>query len=91
MADSNDVLKKVGALIKLAQSDNEEEARTAAMTATKMMAEHKLVLVPQAEIDRIQTTIGEMRKASAKFESEGQQKMLIGALLGFVVSKQGLL
>lgn len=91
MADANDVLKKVGALIKLAQSDNEEEARTAAMQATRLMAENKLVLVPQSEIDRIQKSIGEMKMMQAKSESEAQQKMLIGALLGWVVSKQGLL
>jgi len=90
MASSDDVLKKVGDLIKLSHSDNEEEARSAAMQATRMMQEHKLVLVPQSELERVQRVIGEVRTLAKKHEGEGQQKMLMGALLGFVAAKNGL-
>jgi Protein of unknown function (DUF2786) len=90
MSDTSDVLQKVGALIKLSKSDNEEEARTAAMQATRLMAEHKLVLVPQAELERVQKVIGESVALAKKYESEGRNKMLLGAALGFAASKQGL-
>jgi len=90
MATGDDVLKKVGDLIKLSQSDNEEEARTAAMQATRMMKEHHLVLVPQAELERVQKVVGDVRALAKKYEGESQQKMLMGALLGFVAAKNGL-
>jgi hypothetical protein len=91
VSDTSDILQKVGALIKLSKSPNEEEARTAAMQATRLMAEHKLVLVPQDELERIQKVIGESTALAKKYESEGRQKMLMGAALGYFASKQGLL
>lgn len=84
-----EVLEKVGKLITLSQSDNEEEARTAAMQATRLMKEHKLVLVPQSEIDRIKTVIGDANALAKRYEGEATQKMLIGALAGFMVGKKG--
>lgn len=85
------ILKRVGDLVKLAQSDNEEEARNAAMQATRLMKEHQLVLVPQSELERVQKVIGDVRALAAKHEADGQQKLIMGTLLGFVVSKQGWL
>lgn len=84
MASQTEVLDRVGKLVALAQSDNEEEARTAAMTATRLMKEHKLVVIPQSEIDRIKTVIGEANQLAARYQGEANQKMMIGALAGFM-------
>ena len=90
MTTQTEVLEKVGKLVALAQSENEEEARNAAITATRLMKEHKLVLVPQLEIDRIKTVIGEATALAKRHEGEATQKMLIGALAGFMVGKKGM-
>lgn len=82
----NEVLDKVGKLVSLAQSDNEDEARNAALLATRLMKEHKLVLVPQSEIDRIKKVVGDSEALARKYEGEANQKMMIGALAGFLVA-----
>jgi hypothetical protein len=90
MAATAEILDKVGKLVTLANSDaNEEEARTAGMLALRLMKEHKLVLVPQSEIDRIKKVIGESQALVRKYEGETNQKMILGALAGFLVAKQG--
>lgn len=89
MTTQSEVLEKVGKLVALSQSDDENEARNAAVTATRLMKEHKLVVVPQSEIDRIQTVIGDARALARKYEGEATQKMMIGALAGFMFGKNG--
>lgn len=97
MATSDKVLEKVGDLVRLANSksddedeDGKEERRTAAMQATRLMKEHELVLVPKAEIDRVKKMIGDANALAKKYEGEAQQKMLLGALGGFLLAKQGM-
>jgi hypothetical protein len=87
MSTQTDVLEKVGKLIKLAQSDNEEEARTAAMTATRLMQEHKLVVVPIDELERVQKLIGESQALAKRITDEGNNKLLMGLALGFLGAK----
>lgn len=89
MPGQAEVLETVGKLIALSHSDNGEEARTAAMKATRLMKEHKLVLVPQSEIDRIKKVIGDAQALATKQEGEATQKMMIGALAGFLIGKKG--
>jgi Protein of unknown function (DUF2786) len=91
MAEGRDVLDKVGKLVALAQSDNEEEARTAAMQATRLMKEHKLVVVPLSEIERIQKVVGEANALAKKYEGEGQKKMMLGALAGYMLANGKML
>lgn len=89
MTTNLEVLDRVKKLLALAQSDSAEEteeARTAAIQATRMIKEHKLVLVPQSEIDRIKTVIGDANALAKKYEDEGTQKMLIGAAAGFFLA-----
>jgi Protein of unknown function (DUF2786) len=81
-------LEKVQKLIKLAASDNEEEARTAAVQATALMREHELVLVPRAEIERVEKIVEGARQLAVSQKQEGIQKMLIGGLAGLVLAKQ---
>jgi hypothetical protein len=91
MAEGKDVLEKVGKLVALAQSDNEEEARTAAMQATRLMREHKLVVVPLAEIERIKVMVGEANALAKKYEGEGTRKMMLGALAGYMLAGNKML
>jgi len=91
MAEGKDVLEKVGKLVALAQSDNEEEARTAAMQATRLMKEHKLVVVPLAEIERIKVMVGEANALAKKYEGEGTRKMMLGALAGYMLAGNKML
>jgi Protein of unknown function (DUF2786) len=86
-----EILDRVGKLVALAQSDNEEEARSAAVQATRLMKDHRLVLVPQSEIDRIKTVIGEAQALAQKHESSATQKMMLGALAGFLVGNGKIL
>jgi Protein of unknown function (DUF2786) len=90
-ATTAEILDKVGKLVSLANSEgNEEEARTAGMLALRLMKENKLVLVPQSEIDRIKKVIGESQALVKKYEGDANQKMMLGALAGFLFAKQGI-
>jgi hypothetical protein len=85
-----EVLDRVGALISLAQSNpDDEEARTAAMQATRMMKEHELVLVPKSEIERVKRVIGEAQTLARQTTEGANQKMLLGALAGFFIGGGG--
>jgi hypothetical protein len=79
----------VSKLIRLAndRDGDSEEARTAALTVTKMVKDHDLVLIPRAEFERIKTVI-QGAHALAKTAQEGaQQKMLLAGLAGLMASK----
>jgi hypothetical protein len=82
------VLEKVHNLIKLAAGAEGEEARTAAVQATKLMKEHELVLVPKTEIDRVQKMVEGTQALAKAQKQEGMQKILIGGLAGLVLAKQ---
>jgi len=82
------VLEKVHNLVKLAASGDTEEARTAAVQATKLMKEHELVLVPKTEIDRVQKMVEGAQALARQHAAEATQKMLIGGVVGLLLSKQ---
>lgn len=86
----SEVLEKVGNLIRLSQSPNEEEARTAAMQATRLMAKHKLVLVPLSEIQRVKERIAGAEALAKEQKDAKMQNMLLGAAAGFFAAKKGL-
>lgn len=85
---SKEIVSKVTKLVALAQSDNEEEARTAAMQAVRLMNEHKLTCVPQAELDSAMKFVEGARELARQTKEEGQKKMMIGAALGFLAAKR---
>ena len=88
--DKSAVLKKVASLVKRAQhptSDDDEEARTAAMTATVLMKEHELVILPRSEIDRINEAIREATKLAKESKSEANNKLIMGVLAGMTLGK----
>jgi hypothetical protein len=82
------VLEKVHNLVKLAADGDTEESRTAAVAATKLMKEHKLVLIPQSEIDRVQKVIEGHQALARQYQAEATQKMVIGGVVGLLLSKQ---
>ena len=91
MSDTHEAIDKVKKLLALAHDSQSEESRNAAMTAIALMREHKMVLVPQAEIDRVTKVIGESQALAKKYEGETNQKMMLSALAGFMAAKKGLL
>jgi hypothetical protein len=62
-----------------------EEARTAAVTAAKMIHDNELVCVPKADMDRALKLVEGARDLARRTKAEGQKNMLIGAALGFFV------
>jgi hypothetical protein len=82
------VLEKVHNLVKLAASGDSEEARTAAVQATKLMKEHELVLVPRAEIERVEKMIAGHAALARQQQEQTTQKMMIAGLAGLFLSKQ---
>jgi hypothetical protein len=82
------VLEKVHNLVKLAASGDTEEARTAAVQATRMMKEHELVLVPRSEIERVEKMVQGAQQLARETRQDGTQKMLIGGIVGMLLGKQ---
>jgi hypothetical protein len=82
------VLEKVHNLVKLAASGDTEEARTAAVQATRLMKEHELVLVPKTEIDRVEKMVQGAQALARETKQDGTQKMLIGGIVGMLLGKQ---
>lgn len=83
--DQAKVLERVAQLVRLAQSDNEEEARTAAMQATRMMKEHRLVLIPESEIERVKKVVGDAQSLARQHEQTGTRNLAIGAVVGLML------
>jgi hypothetical protein len=90
-----DVLEKVQKLCTLALSEEDgeptEEARTAAITATRLMKEHDLVIVPREQLEAAQKAINgatELRREAKKAKRDG---MILGGVLGVMAGKQGLI
>lgn len=82
-------LERVQKLVRLAASGDTEEARTAAMQATRLMKEHELVLVPRSEIERIERMVSGAQQLAESQKSEKMQNMAIGALAGFLFASKG--
>lgn len=85
--ESTKIVERVQKLVSLAADgdtdEGTEEERTAAIKAVKLMAEHKLSVVPESEMQRAQKIIGEAKEIVQRIRAEGQNKMLLGAALGY--------
>jgi hypothetical protein len=79
------IVEKVQKLVALATSDNEEEARTAAVQAARLMSEHKLVVVPKEDVERAQAFVAGVQKRA---KEEKMSNMALGAVLGVFLSKK---
>ena len=91
--DNQLVLKRVTALIQRAQSptgEDDEEARTSAMQAARMLKDHQLVVVPKSEIERVEQAIRHAHEIAKKSKDEAQQKLIMGVLGGLMLGKKGV-
>lgn len=87
--DDKKLLDTVGKLIRLANDKDEgsEEARTAAMTVTKMVKENDLVIIPRSELERIKTVISGAHALAKRHKDEAQKQMLMAGIAGLMASK----
>jgi hypothetical protein len=83
-----DVIEKVQNLVALAQSDNENEARNAALSAVRLMTEHKLAVVPQEDLEKAKAFVENAQKLLATAKDKKTQNMMMGAALGFFAAKR---
>jgi hypothetical protein len=83
--DPQAVVEKVQKLVALAASADEDEARTAAMQAVRLMSEHELVCIPRSYVEGVKDHVdAAIRDVRAKAEKD---KMIWG-VLGFLLSKK---
>lgn len=85
---TEEVIGKVNKLISLAQSDNEDEARNAALQAVRLMSEHKLSLVPKDDLDRAMKFVEGAREMARVAKEEGLKKLALGAVMGALLAKR---
>jgi hypothetical protein len=87
--DVEQTIDRVQKLVALAQSDDVEEARTAAVQATRLIHEQKLVCIPEEALERMTKEVqGSRALATAQAKAEGQKNLLIGLALGFFGGKR---
>jgi Protein of unknown function (DUF2786) len=83
--DPQAVVEKVQKLVALAASAEEDEARTAAMQAVRLMTEHELVCIPRSYVEGVKEHVdAAIRDVRAKADRD---KMIWG-VLGFLLSKK---
>jgi hypothetical protein len=82
---------KVSSLVELAASAQGEEGRTAALTATQIMKENDLVVVPRSELARIKQVVGDAAALATRAKVEKRNNLIMGAALGVFASKSGFL
>ncbi len=86
--DTKKALKKVGDLVRRAQSptgDDDEEARNAAIGALALMKEHELVVVPRSELDRVNEQLRSVNEKIQAVSKEANMKMLIAGIGGLML------
>jgi Protein of unknown function (DUF2786) len=88
MADKK-AIEKVQQLVALASDEgaSPEEARTSALKAIQIMRENDLVVVSASELEASIKAVDGARLALRDAESKMNSKMLMGAALGFGLSK----
>ena len=81
-------LRKVTDLVALAHNtETEDEARSAALTAVKLMAEHRLCVIPETEVERLRRLITNMQEAKKVSGDEKMKQLGIGFVAGMMLSK----
>lgn len=90
-----DVLEKIEKLVALAQTDDKgkptEEARTAAVTAIKLLKDNDLVIVPREKLEAAEKAVEGAKAMRLEAKKAKRDGMLVGAALGLFAGKQGLL
>ena len=86
-----DVVKRVEELVALAtKNPEEEEARSAAVKAARLMQEHGLMCVSREDVERAKTVMGDAQEIIARAKKEKTTQMAIGAAIGLFLGKKGL-
>lgn len=81
--------ERLASLVKLANDDDEsEESRNAAIQVTRMMKDHKLVLVPQEQIDKVKKLVDGAEQLAKTHASQRNQDRIFGGILGILLAKQ---
>jgi hypothetical protein len=88
MPTESKVLEKAQKLVRLANSAEEQEARTAAVQLARLMKEEQLVLVPQSEIARIEKVIAGAKDLANTQKGERNKTLALGAIAGVLLGKQ---
>lgn len=83
---SKKTVDRVQDLVRLAsdKATSEQEARTAALTAVRLMQEEGLTVVSSADLDDVQKRVKSLKAKLQKAEQNANQKMVLGALGGLV-------
>ncbi|HZZ54774.1 MAG TPA: hypothetical protein VFE26_10880 [Trebonia sp.] len=81
------VLEKATKLVALANSEEENEARTAAVQLARLMKSEELVLVPRSEIERVEKVIAGSIAKATEAKSAGLKQVAVGAVIGALLSK----
>jgi len=86
--DTNEkTVETVQKLLALAQDEsNEQEARSAAVKAVRIMKEANLAVVAQSELERMQKVVGEARDMVLESKKESRKNMVLGGLLGYAIA-----
>ncbi|HBZ69303.1 MAG TPA: hypothetical protein DEP35_06005 [Deltaproteobacteria bacterium] len=82
-------LAQVAALVKLANDNpKSEESRTAAIKLAQKIKENRLVMIPESEIERVKTMVGEAKELTERHSQSKMQDMFFGGIIGAMLSKQ---
>ena len=91
--ETKKALQKVGTLVKRAQSplnEEDEEARNAAIAALALMKEHEFVVVPRAELERVNEQIRTVNDKIQAASKDATMKMVIAGIGGLMLGGKGL-
>jgi hypothetical protein len=84
--EAENVTDKVEQLVQLAtRNDNENEAAAAAMTAVKLMSEHRLTVIPQDDLEAAQRVINGAQELVKKAEEKANGKLVMGVIAGMLL------
>lgn len=80
-------VERVQNLLAKAQDDSatEEEARTSALLAVRLMRDHDLQVVSGSELEKMQLVVSESREIAAAAKAESRKNMVVGGILGYVL------
>jgi hypothetical protein len=67
--------------------ENEEESRSKAVQALRMLKKHDLRIVSGADMQAAERAVEQARKIAEEAKSESRKNMLIGGALGYFLSK----
>ena len=86
---SSEVIEKVQKLVALASDKGaaEEEARSAALQAVRLMGDNDLTVVPKGDLESVQKSVEGMRIELREARKRETAKMLIGGAIGFGLAK----